>query len=260
MVKDESDIIKDWIIYHGSMFGFNNLFIIDNYSTDGTYEIINEFQSLHVNIFRLPDYQKKGIYMKGLIDSHCKESNDIAFPIDIDEFIVLFENNNISIEKNKILDYMNNLPNEIMYKANYITSLITKKGGYDRITEIERGAYEDYKNNAKSFFKPSIYSGQIDHGNHIYVNSYYLTNICLVHYHFRNMEQIKKKILNNIIGLGYTNNLTDLEKLSSNCMGFHHVKSQIKVLKNEYELPFYQNTDNCILLKPLQERIKGGYF
>ena len=198
--------------------------------------------------------------MKQLIDIHCKDINDIAFPIDIDEFIVLFENNTISTDKNRILDYFNKLPNVNMYKANYITSLITKRGGYDRISEAERGVYDDYKNYAKSFFKPSIYSGEIDHGNHIRVDNYCATNICLVHYHFRNMEQMKKKILNNVTGLGYPNNLEVLEKLSPTCMGFHHVNSQIKVLKNEYELPFYENTDNCIDLKPLQERIQGGFF
>jgi hypothetical protein len=40
MVKGEVDIVTDWILYHGTLFGFNNLFIIDNYSSDGTFETL----------------------------------------------------------------------------------------------------------------------------------------------------------------------------------------------------------------------------
>ena len=41
MVKDEVDIIEYWIMYHGKLFGYENLFIVDNMSTDGTFEKIN---------------------------------------------------------------------------------------------------------------------------------------------------------------------------------------------------------------------------
>ena len=40
MVKGEVDIVKDWVMYHGNLFGFTNLYIIDNFSRDGTYEIL----------------------------------------------------------------------------------------------------------------------------------------------------------------------------------------------------------------------------
>ena len=43
MVKDEVDIVNDWIIYHASMFGYDNIYVIDNYSTDGTYELLQKY-------------------------------------------------------------------------------------------------------------------------------------------------------------------------------------------------------------------------
>jgi len=259
MVKDENDIIKDWIVYHGSMFGFANLHIIDNFSTDGTYEIIENLRNVGINIYRMHDYKRKGEYMKELIDKNCSH-NDIAFPIDIDEFIVYFENNEIKIDKNFILNYFNTLPHAHVYKANYINPLV-KEGGYNRATiECQFGEYSDYKNMAKTFFNKSIYLGGIDHGNHISRDDYYLTKICLVHYHARNMEQIKKKILNNVIGLGYENNLQYLENLPEISNGYHHVLSQIKVLKNEYVFPFQPIYVSEISLKPLQDRIRDGFF
>jgi len=89
MVKDEVDIIKDWVLYHSFLFGFNNIYVIDNYSVDGTYEVINKYKSL-INIFREANYKKKGIYMKNLINKYCVNNDKIAFPIDIDEFIVYY--------------------------------------------------------------------------------------------------------------------------------------------------------------------------
>ena len=90
MVKDEVDIVKDWIVYHGSLFGWNNIYILDNYSTDGTYEIIQEFAHLGINIFREDDYRFKGYYMSALIKEFCQNER-FAFPIDIDEFIVYYD-------------------------------------------------------------------------------------------------------------------------------------------------------------------------
>ena len=43
MVKGEADIVREWVIYHGTMFGFHNIFVIDNLSRDGTWEILQEF-------------------------------------------------------------------------------------------------------------------------------------------------------------------------------------------------------------------------
>ena len=46
MVKDEVDIVEDWLKYHGSIFGYQNLYVIDNFSTDGTYEILLKYHNL----------------------------------------------------------------------------------------------------------------------------------------------------------------------------------------------------------------------
>ena len=264
IVKDEVDIIRAWIVYHGSMFGWNNIYIIDNYSTDGTYEIIKEFEKLNIHIERQPDYRKKGEYMKRLIDVHCK--NDIAFPIDIDEFVVLYQNNKINVNKPAILNYINGLNPANLYKANYIVSLITNPNGYKNAAyEAEFGVYRDLKSMAKSFFNTSIYKGEIDHGNHIPTSNYLLTDIHLVHYHYRNTEQIKKKIKNNIEGLGYKNTLEDLKniiKSNPKCMGYHHVEGQIKVLENTYKLNIFprEKQKNYIDLYPLKNRLIGGSF
>ena len=66
MVKDEVDIVREWIIYHGDIFGYSNLYIIDNYSSDGTWELLQEYKNT-IHIYRLPNYNLKGKYMTLLI-------------------------------------------------------------------------------------------------------------------------------------------------------------------------------------------------
>ena len=39
-VRNEIDIVASWIHYHGSLFGYGSLHVIDNNSTDGTSEVI----------------------------------------------------------------------------------------------------------------------------------------------------------------------------------------------------------------------------
>jgi hypothetical protein len=260
MVKDEVDIVRDWIIYHASMFGYDNIYVIDNYSTDGTYEILQEYSNA-IYVRREHDYGRKGEFMTELINNYC--INNIAMPIDIDEFIVYYDNG-ISVDKNLIHNYLNNLPRNNIYKMNYIHSLITNNNGYERATvESEEGYYIDLHGIAKSFINTSYFRINMDHGNHLQTNDYFLTKLCLIHYHARNIEQIKKKIFNNITGLHYQNDLGYLKNLINTnplCSGFHHVKNQINVLENNYILPKNEKSEGNIKLSVFSQRIKDGCF
>jgi len=258
MVKDECDIIRDWILYHGFLFGYNNLFIIDNMSIDGTYEIINEFLDKGINIYRESNYSEKGTFMRNLINTHCC-SYDVAFPIDIDEFVVYHEcgMKNVNCDKDIIINYINGLGSvSSIYKANYLTSMITQEGGYERaVCENKWSIYSDYGSHAKSFFRVDLYNGPIDHGNHIgQSNGYVVSNICLVHFHCRNLEQMKKKVCNNVTGLGYINDINSLRNLiknNPNCSGNHHVKHQINILECEYRLDLWTPDEHFIDLSDL---------
>ena len=272
MVKDEDDIVKEWVLYHGSIFGFENLYIIDNFSTDKTYNILLELKKKYnIQIFRFNNYLLKGQYMTYLLNKFCKD-HKFCFPIDIDEFIVYYNKNNnkINCDKNIILSYIRNiLPNYSngVYKMNYINPVLLNNYGYSNapIQQI-KGKYDDYKNLAKSFFHTKLFSGMIDHGNHYKTENYYKSNLCLVHYHYRNIEQIKKKIYNNIIGLNYSCNLENLKKIikeKPSCPGNHHVNNFIKILENTFTLNV-ENEENldesCIDLTPIIEKLKKLLF
>jgi hypothetical protein len=271
MVKDEEDIVNDWVIYHGSMFGFENLYIIDNYSTDGTYEKLLEFnnQNIPINIIRKKTYLNKGNFMTDLISKYS-DKEDFCFPIDIDEFIVFYDKdtNELSVDKIKIITYIDNLPESKVYKTNYIQGKITNSSGYSRATvECNYGEYSDNGTHAKSFIKPINFNKIIDHGNHINNlknEDYFFTNLCLIHFHQRNMNQMLKKIYNNVSGLNYnTENIESLkEEIIKNprCQGNHHIRNLINVLENNYSLDFRNVESHFIDLSEFNTLILEGYF
>lgn len=278
MVKDEVDIIEDWILYHGTLFGFQNLYIVDNMSSDGTYEVIQKYQKHGIHSFRHPNYKEKGNIMKQLInDNKCT----IAFPLDIDEFIVYYDKEKRTISTDSILPYLHhliklnnnhsslmNMPihgvnrNCGLYKCNYINSKIisSNKDGYKRAAlECTRGSYnETMKKMAKSFFDTRIWNGIIDHGNHCCTDNYIKSELCLVHYHKRNLEQHKKKVINNVKGLGYNiDNIDELKKLSEYAPGRHHIRHMIKILEGTYSVNLNEKSNsNDIDLSPISNFLK----
>ena len=261
MVKGEVDIVNEWVLYHGSLFGFQNLYVIDNLSRDGTWEaLVNLKKKYNINITRLPDYKKKGEYMTTMFRSFCRPG-EIGIPIDIDEFIVYYDKhtNKISCDGNKIFSVLKSLPPSQVYKMNYILSKITCHNGYkNAVINTTNGTYLDYGSLAKSFFNKSLFNGDIDHGNHYNTPNYIMTNLCLVHYHARNLDQIKKKIYNNVTGLGY--NPLDLNALKNllargGINGSHHIENQISVLENRYELGVSNLESSDIDLTPISEHL-----
>jgi len=242
MVKNEDDIVEHWIQYHGKLFGYNNLYIVDNESNDGTYEKIQKYSKYGVHISREPDYSKKGDIMTNLMNTIG--SYDIAFPLDIDEFIIYYDKENQILSPDKTLSYLKTLvssdkfKNNSVFKANYIYSTITSGNniGYSNaLLECQYGQYLDYGNMAKTFVNKHNWEGVMDHGNHFPTEDYISTNICLIHYHCRNLEQMKKKVITNVEGLGYNSNDLDfLKNLPKDTPGCHHVRHMIQILKNKF--------------------------
>lgn len=263
MVKGECDVVEDWVLYHGSIFGYTNLYVIDNYSKDGTYQILLKLkQQFNIHLVALPDYKKKGEYMTMLLKNFGK--GDVVFPIDIDEFIVYYNNktNTISCDKNEIIQYIKRLKPLPFYKMNYIIAKIGNPIGYDRATvDAIYGKYADYKGHAKTFFYASLFKGIIDHGNHYMSDNYVMSNLCLVHFHQRNLDQIKKKVYNNVKGLGHNPFNVELLKQwiqkNPSGMGFHHIDKQIQILENRFQLDIELPNKSDISLSPLNQYVRS---
>jgi hypothetical protein len=188
---------------------------------------------------------------------------DFFIPLDIDEFIVFLKDNVLHMN---ILEYLADLkkknPNNLLFKMNYIIPIRTHdKGAF--IEQCTHGSISDYRDMAKTFIQNSISNRvQIDHGNHIRTSHYILSHLYLIHYHFRSKIQHDKKVLNNILGLGYKTDVNYLKKLPASCMGRHHVKFCIELLENPNRdkspriVPFGQLPKDSISLVPFIDFFK----
>lgn len=268
MIKNEVDIIEHWIKYHGYIFGYENLYILDNNSDDGTWEIIEKYgKEYNFYYEKHDDYITKGIAITNLIKT-CNHF-DIALPLDIDEFIVFYDDVSKKIDPNGIIPYLYKLiqvpefHSNTEFKANYIQSVINNKTDYgyeDAILETTYGIHQDYGKMAKTFVNMD-WNGQLDHGNHCPSDKYILTKLCLIHFHCRNKDQMKKKVEMNVTGLGYpANDLEFLKELPDGSPGYHHVQHMINILENTFEI----NTNICgseetglINLTPFSDFIKN---
>jgi hypothetical protein len=194
--------------------------------------------------------------MTELMNAHCKD--EIAIPLDIDEFIVLYDKNTNTIcaKKKEILKYFRQLPIYPLYKMNYINSICNES---ENIKDSTHGEYQDLGNVSKVFLHTSLFHHTLDHGNHYMCDDYIRTNICLIHFHLRNLTQIKKKVRNNILGLGYSDDIESLKKIIAKdpCTpGSHHIYTQIELHENIYVINKFSAQEHFITLQPFTEELK----
>ena len=266
MVKDEDDIIENFINYYGKLFGYNNLFIIDNISNDNTYNICLKYKQSHnINLYQKNDYKKKGIYMKQIILENLNNNYDFFLPLDIDEFLVLYKDNKIHYG-NKIIDYLNEVENKDnkIIGINYIYPLIEKDDYKDAVKEVKyTGKPTEPKNIKGLLFNNNLINENltIDHGNHLWHYSKLETNLCFIHYHTRFLEQYKTKIINNYVGLGY--DCSSIEKIKETInnknlnSGNHHQLSMLKIIENNLNFPTHNvnNYDNFLYIGDIEKYI-----
>lgn len=101
---DEGRLLQSWIEHHASIFGFNNLVVIDNGSTDSlTLQILNKAVSNGVKVFHFPgnsSFENKGKLVPAVM-SGFRDQIDWFLPVDVDEFLVCKTNNQESFSSRK---------------------------------------------------------------------------------------------------------------------------------------------------------------
>lgn len=115
MQKNEALLIEPWLIYHGYMFGFENLYVWDNGSTNNSViETLQRFESAGVNVAwdrtSLDDFHYKG----GVIGTKVHEFRDqgrydLVIPLDCDEFVAMSGARGLSTNRSEILTYLSKI-------------------------------------------------------------------------------------------------------------------------------------------------------
>jgi len=162
MQKDETYLLRPWLAYHGYLFGFENLFLIDNGSTDPEVRAtLDEFSGKGVKInWEHPtreDYLAKGELIGGTIQAlDEKHEYDFLIPLDCDEFILLRTESDIVCAREPVLTYIASLIGEkrVLRVPYQLANHPLNPDIYHR--------YDFFK-----IFFPAGTALPIDHGNHI---------------------------------------------------------------------------------------------
>lgn len=132
LTRDEYDILEDFLLYYGYLFGYENIVLIDNKSTDPrVLEIFEKYKSKGVTI----EYDETPMGLQGSIMTRYlhkyKDTCELLLPIDTDEFLFdanSYINRTNAIDREKILHTLRNIPQDctILQVSNYLQSIPDK--------------------------------------------------------------------------------------------------------------------------------------
>jgi hypothetical protein len=108
MQKDEVLLLKPWLLHHGYLFGFENLYVYDNGSAEPVRATLHQFAACGVNVDvsrgTPDDFAAKGGIIGEKIDEFMDSGRyDIALAIDCDEFVAIGGQDGPSIARSAIL-------------------------------------------------------------------------------------------------------------------------------------------------------------
>lgn len=208
-VKNEEDIVEDWILYNLYLFGDKNIYILDDGSTDGTRDILNKYSN-RVNLTFLSKEQQ-GLYAKRKnisdVIEKIKSSYDYIVPIDADEFVVLIN----SANRDDIVNEFKKLDRKnwgVFKFKKYLTCWEVSKDYLAPVSEIRDFYFSRHGYWSQKVFLTSQYAVAVGEGQH---NGYsdhpntiaYMSPLCLVHFDWRGFEKAKQKCEKGAAGFNF---------------------------------------------------------
>jgi hypothetical protein len=184
MQKNEVLLLKPWLLHHGHLFGYENLFVYDNGSTEpAVREILTQFSALGVNVdasHTTPEgFSDKGnIFSRKIQEFREKNRYDVALPLDCDEFVAIEAPGGYSCSRNAVQAELDRVDwhNLICQTGHGLYSLP------GRFEEFQRVGHD------KCFAAVRAFDG-IDHGFHkakLPEGAHYApTSLVYLHFHYR---------------------------------------------------------------------------
>lgn len=194
MQRNEEDCLEPWLRYHGYLFGYYNLFVLDHGSTiPAVLQTLERYRRLGVHVSALPadaDFKRKGEFVSAVLQQADSTGlYDLLFPLDCDEFVVMRdETGRPSCERAGLLAYFESLAAEtamLQVCENFLNTL-----GHPGI--FFALPYQ------KVFFTRGG-CGHVDEGAHTGVSPRSAqtksTRIVYVHFHHAAYEKLQRKSL-----------------------------------------------------------------
>ena len=257
MTKDEYDLIEDFIIYYAYLFGYENIIIIDNESTNKeVLRIYEKYLKLGITLYTESSYEgnNQGIIFTKYMNIH-KETCKYLIGLDTDEFLFSYNhflNGDDFCKKENILSVFNTYEiNDTLFSINsYPCSIvdptninyINQKMNYParNITHFSNELQLSDKistkwNTVSKFFSKSDSFLSASPGNHIVkVNYGHIRNsdFGLLHFNSTGKRREYERAKNVINGYKYFSTSLDINQqidfiinIPPNCNGNHKVNS-----------------------------------
>jgi hypothetical protein len=184
MQKNEVLLLKPWLLHHGHLFGFENLFVWDNGSTEpAVLAILAQFKALGVTVdssHATPaGFADKGnIFTAKIREFREKNRYDVVLPLDCDEFVAIEAQGGISCSRHAILAELARVDwGNLICRTG--SGLLNLPGRFD---EFQRVGHD------KCFAAVRAFEG-IDHGFHQAklpdASHYAATSLVYLHFHYR---------------------------------------------------------------------------
>lgn len=234
VTKNEYDLIEKWIIFYGNIFGYENLVVIDNNSTDKKTLKVYEKFSNRINIYKEDNYEngKQGEHFTKYMTIE-KQNCDFLLGCDTDNFLILNDTN--TIDKCNYISFFENLPkniNKFLIHSSYdICNIDTNGYNYKNFKldkPIEHTVF--YKNASVciNFFRSKNFVETFN-GNHFSITNPdqkpYMTNASMVHYNYTGMKRLEEKSIQIVEGYNYMKVLYPLYEYENSLKNFYHLKN-----------------------------------
>lgn len=260
MSKDECSLLLDWTLYHGEVFGWSNLYILDG-STRGPCSFFAHVRERGVNIIRTQASLNEIEELLNVLMRSLRYSADWLIKVDTDEFIVAHPLRlDSAFERTAIRDVLSNLRDD--GKSRFV--------GWQRPVVMPEAACRERGNRPSSFastlgiqfglptsgrnFKtivPAPHFSHIDLGGHrglalqedtATVLRPLATGLEILHFHSGCWEDTMANSKRAVISHGYVgesdSHATKVAKLSklvgTNCASSHKVADYLQLLTGNH--------------------------
>ncbi len=253
VTKNEYDIIEDFINYYGTLFGYDNVIIIDNMSTmQCVLDVYSKYIPKGITVYYEAGYQDKsqGKHFTKYMNKHKNEC-DWLIGLDNDEFIVTSNGDNCSCDN--LCDNLSNILGKLDpsidkvtfdYFCSYCPGNIQQ---YARpVYEMTRFAYREYAK--KNIFRSKNFISTTN-GNHRGITT---NNKCektvkfaALHFHNTGVKRLIEKARAICIAYDYIGlNDSDFEilkklDLKTTIIGLHRVKQMYCFTSRKYLIDLF---------------------
>ena len=244
MQRNEDLCLHPWLAWHGHLFGYESLYVLDHGSDDPcVLETLKLFGALGVNVHPLPanaDYRPKGEYVTGVmrILEHTGVY-DFLLPLDCDEFVTMRNTQGEpSAARDDILIHLSTLVGDIFeVQENFLNML----GHQDHFFALP---YQ------KVFFRSGSVH-EVDHGSHRCIDGTPATptRLAYAHFHHKSYARQQRTSLEKLQPYVEITNRAALEAFRG--VGWHLV-SHVQKTRAEY-MALLTPDDQCITFPALGE-------